>query len=72
MEFVSNQINSSVFAMHNIEEHFTWKRMPVASIPINRGKLINDTKNPPKLAATVNTTKPKSRPPGAAVDPIIM
>lgn len=56
----------------DVSSAHTWKRIPVASIPINRGKLINDTRNPPKLAATVNTTNPNKRPPGAAVDPINM
>lgn len=45
--------------------------MPTNSIPINLGKVVNEISHPPKLAATVSTTRPKSLPPGAAVSPII-
>lgn len=40
-------------------------------MPINRGNVVNDIKKPPKFAATVKTTRPKSFPPGAAVGPTI-
>lgn len=45
--------------------------MPTSSIPISLGNVVNEMSHPPKLAATVSTTKPKSLPPGAAVSPII-
>lgn len=51
--------------------YFTWNKMPTNNIPINRGRVVNDTSHPPKLAATVNTTRPNNWPPGAALSPII-
>lgn len=45
--------------------------MPTSSMPIKRGNVVNDIRKPPKLAATVSTTRPKSCPPGAAESPII-
>lgn len=45
--------------------------MPVMSIPIKRGNVVSDIKKPPKSAATVSTTKPNKRPPGAADGPIM-
>lgn len=38
-------------------------------MPINRGSVVNDISQPPKFAATANTTKLNKLPPGAAVSP---
>lgn len=45
--------------------------MPVASIPINRGKLVNDIKKPPICAATMSAIKSNTGPPGYAESPTI-
>lgn len=67
----ANAIEISLSLRFYRRAQFTWNSIPVISIPISRGNVVNDIRKPPKLAATVNTTKPNNRPPGAAVSPTI-
>lgn len=45
--------------------------MPIASIPMSRGKLVKDIKKPPMCAATINAIKSNTGPPGYAESPTI-